>query len=493
MSQSSNESSAGGVPSPVPPSGASPLGEPRPAPWWAWGALGFLFLAQMLGSFDHWLFTALILPIGLELELLDEQAAWLSSLTLIAASLWAPTLGFFADRMRRPRLAALAIAAASLATIVTGMAASYDQLQAARVLVGIGGVSFRVIALTLLMDLFPRGVRARVLAAYFLALPAGAALGLGLGPALDIGLTWHTAFLIAGAPGLLVAMAALVLPEPARGISEGVAVPRLRLHEAVGPSVEDYVDLMVNSSYTYSVFGLTFTTFVIGGLFYWLPSFLTGVRMIPADRVGPMLAVVLPTAMAVGIAGGGWLADRWSKTNPRALFLVPAGAALTAIPVLLVVIFGKSQTAVVVAVFAATALLFANLGPCFAIIARVTAPNMRAVACGSALAVTHLLGDVWSPGLMGWVADVFGQTDSMATPFGKALAALGATPRVIAGRDPENLAAAFLTLPPALAIAAVVLLAGAWHLPRETALMLAKLRAAPPYSFPPQPQSRENP
>jgi hypothetical protein len=39
----------------------------------------------------------------------------------------------------------------------------------------------------------------------------------------------------------------------------------------------------------------------------------------------------------------------------------------------------------------------------------------------------------------------------------------------------------------------VVLLAGAWHLPRETALMLAKLRAAPPQSFPPQPQSREIP
>jgi hypothetical protein len=207
-----------------------------------------------------------------------------------------------------------------------------------------------------------------------------------------------------------------------------------------------------------------------------------------------MLAAVLPSAMAVGIIGGGWLADRWQKTNPRAPFLVPAAAAAAAIPAVLVVIAGPSQTAVIVAVFAATALLFANLGPCHAIIARVTAPNMRAVACGAALAATHLLGDVWSPGLMGGVAGFFGHPDAMATPIGSALAAIGATPRAIAGREPENLAAAVLVLPPAIAIAAVVFLVGAWHLPRETALMLAKLRAAPAYSFPPQqPQTREIP
>jgi hypothetical protein len=80
---------------------------------------------------------------------------------------------------------------------------------------------------------------------------------------------------------------------------------------------------------------------------------------------------------------------------------------------------------------------------------------------------------------MAWVAETFGQADSMATPFGQALAAIGALPRAQAGHDPENLIAALLTAVPALLIAGVVLLAGAWHLPREMALMLAKLRATP--------------
>ena len=32
---------------------------------------------------------------------------------------------------------------------------------------------------------------------------------------------------------------------------------------------------MVNSSYTYSVFGITFSSFALAGLIYWLPAFLT--------------------------------------------------------------------------------------------------------------------------------------------------------------------------------------------------------------------------
>jgi hypothetical protein len=109
----------------------------------------------------------------------------------------------------------------------------------------------------------------------------------------------------------------------------------------------------------------------------------------------------------------------------------------------------------------------------------VVLPNMRGVACGVALTAVSLLGDLWAPALMGWVAATFGEADSMATPFGRALTAIGAVPRAQPGHDPENLTAALLAAVPALVIAGVVLLAGARHLPREMALMLAKLRSVP--------------
>ena len=102
---------------------------------------------------------------------------------------------------------------------------------------------------------------ARALAAFFLAVPVGAALGLSVGAAFAHVHDWQTAFLAVGAPGMVLALVALVLPDPVRGSSEGVDIQRLRLHEQVGPSREDYIDLMVNSSYTYSVFGITFSSF----------------------------------------------------------------------------------------------------------------------------------------------------------------------------------------------------------------------------------------
>ena len=148
--------------------------------------------------------------------LTDIQAGWLATILLLSYAIWSPVIGYLADRFRRPRLMAIGIAIWSLATVGTGMARSYDQLQLARALVGIGGSTFGVIALTILMDLFPRGVRARVLSAY---LPgdapgrgAGAGRGLGDRPGHDLA---H-GVPARGSPWLVLALLAL-LPDPVQG------------------------------------------------------------------------------------------------------------------------------------------------------------------------------------------------------------------------------------------------------------------------------------
>src|SRR5205807_204620 len=130
-----------------------------------------------------------------ELQLSETQAGWLSTVLLLGFTVGGPPIGYLADRLRRPRLLAIGFALGSLATVGTGLARTYDQLQAARVLVGVGGAAFLCIALTILMDLFPRGVRGRVLAGFFLAMPLGAALGMSLGAAFAAAITWQTAFL----------------------------------------------------------------------------------------------------------------------------------------------------------------------------------------------------------------------------------------------------------------------------------------------------------
>ena len=235
---------------------------------------------------------------------------------------------------------------------------------------------------------------------------------------------------------------------------------------------------MVNSSFNYSVFGMAFSSFALAGLAYWLPAFLE-IKGMEGRHAARLSIVILLAAAGAGTAVGGWLADAFAMTQPRRLFLLPGLAMLAAIACVLAAIYGHGPGLVESAVFLAEYAMFLIVPPCFTILAGVTMPNMRGVGFGVALAAGHVLGDLWSPTLMGWVIDTFAQPDSMATGFGQFLAAIGAVPVAQRGHDPENLIAGMLAMLPALLVAGVVLLAGVRHLPRELALMIAKLRAAP--------------
>ena len=465
-------------------SGAAPalesIGPPAAVSPWAWGILGLLLAMHLLDSIDRWVLAAVLPQISTGLDLSAIQAGWLSTVLLIGFAISGPPIGYLADRIRRPRLLAVGFAIWSLATVATGLARSYLELQAARALVGVGGGDLRGRRPDTPDGPFPAHwprPGAGVL------LPGGAAgSGAGNEPGRGLRPVGRLANRVprrrCPRPGAGPAVA-LAVPEPARGASEGVDIQRLRVHEQVGPSREDYIDLMVNSSYTYSVFGMAFSSFAIAGLFYWSPTFLTVTKGLTACQANVSLGLTFLAAAIVGTAAGGCLADRYVRVKPRGMFLMPGLAMLGAIPFVLAAVYGRGSSLILGGMFLALFLMFLNIGPCYSIIANVVMPNMRGVACGVTLAAVHLLGNLWSPTLMGWVVDTFGQADSMATGFGQALAAVGAVPVVQPGRDPENLTAGMLVVIPALLISGIVLLAGSRHLHREMALMLAKLRAAP--------------
>ena len=189
--------------------------------------------------------------------------------------------------------------------------------------------------------------------------------------------------------------------------------------------------------------------------------------------------LILCAALA-GMSVGGLLSDRLARNDSRFLFIVPGVAMLAAVPATLVALFAHKPPLIYTGIFLAEALMFVNVGPCVTILANVVTPNMRASALAIATFLMHFLGDVWSPSLVGWVADYCGQADVMASWFGRLLAAVGAVPAQPNPKlPPQNLLAGLLITVPAIFISGVVFLSGARHLPREMALMLAKLKFVP--------------
>jgi MFS family permease len=384
-------------------------------------------------------------------------------------------MGWLGDRLRRTWLIGIGVAVWSLATIGSGLARSYGQLALARSVLGIGEATNGVIAPTILLDLFARERRARVMSAYFLAIPIGSALGISLGSIIAPMLGWHVAFFLVGAPGLFAALLTLSLPEPVRGASEWSDEELSMAGEPLGAHREDYFGLLVNSSYVYSVLGMAAYTFAIGGMLVWVPNYLFSTRGFEQARAGTILGVVTLGAAVLGMSAGGWIADKLARRSPQALFLVPGVAMIGSIGFVLLALFAYSEPVIFGAIFLAETLMFVNTGPCNAIIGNVVQPNLRAAAYSIAIFAVHFLGDIWSPSLIGKISDSFGDASNMAGPLGRAFFAIGAVPTKLAGGRPENIVAGLLLVVPALLVSGIILLAGARHLPRDMACLQGKL------------------
>src|SRR6185369_2779724 len=149
--------------------------------------------------------------------------------------------GTFGDRARRPPLIDIGVAVWSVATSLAGFARGFVSLFIARSAVGVGEAAYGTIAPALLADFFPLERRGRVMAVFFMAIPVGSAAGYVLGGLVDQHFGWRAAFWIAGAPGLLLALLALAVKDPPRGLHDKVSVGR-----ASARPLHAYLDLLRN-------------------------------------------------------------------------------------------------------------------------------------------------------------------------------------------------------------------------------------------------------
>ncbi|HEY6002555.1 MAG TPA: MFS transporter [Anaeromyxobacter sp.] len=378
----------------------APTGEPRLLSGPAGRALAILTAINLLNYLDRFVVSALVESLRADLWLTDTRLGWLMTGFIVVYMLASPVFGVLGDRRKRPPLLALGVGLWSIATMLSGVARGYGTLLAARAAVGIGEAAYGTISPGLIADHFGPARRGRAYAMFFAAIPVGSALGYVVGGLVDRTLSWRWAFVFAGAPGLLLALSCLRLPDPPRGGSESTWVIR-----GEGGIAATYRRLLGNRPYALAVLGYAAYTFAVGGMAFWMPAFLERTRGVPrAVATIQFGAVVVMTGFA-GTFAGGYLADALRRRFREADLWVSGIATLAAAPLALAVFLTYRPGLYLVALVAAQLLLFASTGPVNAAIVNAVAPAERASAVAISILAIHVLGDVPSPTLIGILSD----------------------------------------------------------------------------------------
>src|SRR5260370_32189915 len=118
----------------------------------------------------------------------------------------------------------------------------------------------------------------------------------------------------------------------------------------------------------------------------------------------------LAFAIILGINGivatliGGWLGDRWLKKHFGAYYSFSGIAMLIAVPFMVLAIYTSGKM-MLPAIFVAVFLLLVGTGPSNAALVNSVGPRIRSTALAVNVFIIHLLGDAFSPTLIGRIPD----------------------------------------------------------------------------------------
>lgn len=382
-------------------------------------ALALLLAVNLINYIDRQVLYAVFPLIKADFGLSDTALGFLGSAFMICYMCSAPLLGWIGDRGSRVRLASGGIAVWSLATALSGIAPGYRSLLAARTVVGIGEASFGTVSPGLISDFFSKERRGRVLSYFYLAIPVGSAIGYLLGGILGFHFGWQAAFLMVGAPGLLLAFAVWFLRDP-----KEMLAPEQR-RPVPKPSLAAYGIFLKNRSFICNTLAMTSMTFAIGGLAQWMPTFLYRIHGLDVARGNMYFGAVTVLAGITGTLSGGWLGDRLQRKSPKGYLLVSGWGFLIGIPITVFAIASQTLTGCLTATFFAEFFLFFNTGPLNTVIVNVSPADRRAMAFAINIFFIHALGDAISPTLLGWFSDLWGLRAALLTTPAAIAAAAG--------------------------------------------------------------------
>jgi len=342
-----------------------------------------------------------------DLDLSDSQ---LGLLTGFAFALFYVSAGLpiarWADNGNRRNIVALAVFIWSFMTALSGAVQNYLQLFMARVGVGIGEAGGNPPSQSMISDIFPPHRRASVLGFYFAGVNVGIMFGFLLGGWLNEVLGWRVAFVVVGAPGVLLALfVRYTLAEPVRGLMENRQV------EAESYSTREVIALLWSRrSFRHLALGTSLGAFILYSVANWTASFMIRSHGMTSGEVGTWLAMILGLGGAIGVFGGGLIADRLGAVDKRWYMWLAALAGAISLPFATYVYIAESPYVALGCAVIPGILSSCYLSSCIAITHSLVGVRMRALSSAVISFIVNMIGLGCGPFIIGLLSDFLAPT-----------------------------------------------------------------------------------
>lgn len=281
-----------------------------------------LAAAYFLAFLDRQSLSLFVVPIEHDLRLSDAQMGLLLGFAFgLLYSLLGVPFGLLADRTNRRRLVIAGVACWSVATVLSGLAASPVQLFLGRIGVGVGEATLAPAAASMIADAFAPTQRGRAFGVFSLGTTFGSATAslLGAGvitvmagrefrlPLLGTLHAWQVTLLIVALAGLPIIAAMTAVREPPRP------------GRKAGPAVAPVFRYMGRH---WRLYALIYLTNVLASLmaysFYpWIPTAMQRIWHLGLASIGVHLGLMVLVLAGTGIYCSGWLVDRLNQRGVR--------------------------------------------------------------------------------------------------------------------------------------------------------------------------------
>ncbi len=351
-----------------------------------------LFFINFFNYVDRQVIFPLFHNIQAEFHVSDYQLGLLGTIFMLVHSLASLPLGVLADRYPRKNIIAASVGFWSVATLVSGFAASFKALLGVRSVVGIGEAGYAPAATAMISDDFEPSVRAQAQGVFNAGMFAGGTIGAMLGGWIAFYYNWRWAFFIVAFPGVILALLSLKLYD------------KKLLAEGVWTSVSS---LLGNWKFFWILVSATLTTFAGGAYIAWGVEFIRRYKGYNLRDASLILGSTFLVAGVMGVLTGSWLADKLQTKLKYGRALLVAVSLSVAAP--LVFIGLRTQhIQFLIFFFFGTMLISFYHGPITVVIQDVVSKKMWATAFAFYLLVAHLLGDTLAPAIVGRISDQYG-------------------------------------------------------------------------------------